>query len=340
MARSRVNSSQAHDDSQNSVLENNKDLVTPEITEPNTSEEKEQGNDEQSTLHNYEQHRKQEHNLHPHHGALAMIERKAMKTHSPLPVMPTPTSIERRLGAIVFYYQEKPNERKVIAERKAELDTRIEQLAEYLSSVADNKTIEEMAMDVRDAYVKMLDIEGTYRWSTFYRSKDPQNNYKWTFGSSLFFAMNVYTTTGYGSISPETDAGKWFVIVYGFIFVPITLVVIRDLGQWLLLAITRVYARILLKYRRCCGKKCEKSNEVIHLPIAISVLIMIEPPVCSEYAFLGFIGFTTMFVYYYDAISGPPGSGLDWFHSFYFSFMSFTTIGLGDVMPNNATVSR
>ncbi|VDM61459.1 unnamed protein product [Angiostrongylus costaricensis] len=185
-------------------------------------------------------------------------------------------------------------------------------------------TIEEMTID--NAYVKMLNVEGTYRWSTFYRSDDPENNYKWTFASSFFFAMNVYTTTGYGSISPETDAGKWFVIVYGFIFVPVTLVVIRDLGQWLLLAITKIYARILLKYRRCCGEKSDKPSEVIRLPIVISVLIMI-----------GFIGFMTVFVYYLDEISGPPGTGLDWFHSFYFSYMSFTTIGLGDVMPNNAT---
>ncbi|PIO53062.1 Ion channel, partial [Teladorsagia circumcincta] len=53
--------------------------------------------------------------------------------------------------------------------------------------------------------------------------------------------------------------------------------------------------------------------------------------------FAGFIGFCTVFVYYLDAFSGPPGTGLDWFHSLYFSYMSFTTIGLGDVMPNNAT---
>lgn len=52
-----------------------------------------------------------------------------------------------------------------------------------------------------------------------------------------------------GSIAPETRPGQWFVIIYGFIFVPVTLVVIRDLGQWLLLVITRVYARMLLRYR-------------------------------------------------------------------------------------------
>ncbi|VDL83844.1 unnamed protein product [Nippostrongylus brasiliensis] len=252
------------------------------------------------------------------------------------------------LGTVVFYYLETPNERIalrkaitlkldidcniyynldiVVAERKIELDKRIEMLAEHLSDVAENKTAEEMAEDVKNAYIDMLNVEGTYKWSTFYRSADPENNYKWTYASSFFFAMNVYTTTGYGSIAPETRAGQWFVIIYGFIFVPVTLVVIRDLGQWLLLGLTRVYARTLLKYRRWRGKKSSNDKEVIRLPIFISVLIMI-----------GFIGCCTVFIYYLDAHYGPPGSGLDWFHSMYFSYMSFTTIGLGDVMPNNAT---
>uniref|UniRef100_A0A1I7WV71 Ion_trans_2 domain-containing protein n=1 Tax=Heterorhabditis bacteriophora TaxID=37862 RepID=A0A1I7WV71_HETBA len=97
-------------------------------------------------------------------------------------------------------------------------------------------------------YIKLLNVEGTYKWSTFYRSSDPENNYKWTIGSSLFFAMNVYTTTGYGSIAPETRGGQWLTIIYGFIFVPVTLVIVRDLGQWSLLYITRTYARLVLKF--------------------------------------------------------------------------------------------
>ncbi|KHJ84930.1 Ion channel, partial [Oesophagostomum dentatum] len=202
-----------------------------------------------------------------------MIERQTSNLQPSVPVMPTPTSTERRftnsfywmshlhkkiglshiilltilaaytmLGAVVFYYLETPHERVVVAERKEKLDDRIQKLADHLNAVADNKTEEELAEDVKAAYVEMLDVEGTYKWSTFYRSSDPENNYKWTYASSFFFAMNVYTTTGYGSIAPETRAGQWFVIIYGFIFVPVTLVVVRDLGQWGLLAVTRVYA--------------------------------------------------------------------------------------------------
>ncbi|EPB68825.1 Ion channel [Ancylostoma ceylanicum] len=357
MTRSRVNS-ETHEDTQKSILKNSKGLAGVAEIEAVVDENKakENGND-QLTLHNYEKSRRSDHHLHANHGTMAMIERQMSKTLPTSPVMPTPTSTERKftdsfywmshlhkkvglshiilllvlaaytfLGAVVFYYLETPNERMVVAERKVKLDDRIQQLAEHLSAVAENKTAEEMAEDVKAAYIEMLDVEGTYKWSTFYRSSDPENNYKWTYGSSFFFAMNVYTTTGYGSIAPETRPGQWFVIIYGFIFVPVTLVVIRDLGQWGLLAVTKVYARILLKYRRWRGRKSDKSNEVIRLPIIISVLIM-----------TAFLGGTTVFIYYLDAFSGPPGTGLDWFHSLYFSYMSFTTIGLGDVMPNNAT---
>ncbi|CAJ0608120.1 unnamed protein product [Cylicocyclus nassatus] len=311
---------------------------------------------EQSTLHNYEKRRRSESHLHANHGAIATIERQTSKALAQVP-LPTPTSTERNfansfywlshlhrkvglshiilllvlaaytfLGAVVFYYLETPYERTLIAERKVKLNNRLEQLADHIDTLSENETVEELAEQIKAAYVEMLDVEGTYKWSIFYRSSDPENNYKWTYASSFFFAMNVYTTTGYGSIAPETLAGQWFVIIYGFIFVPVTLVVVRDLGQWLLLAITKLYAKVLLRYRRWRGQNSEKKNEIIHLPIIISVLIMIAAILaCAE------------FVYYLDAFSGPPGTGMDWFHTLYFSYMSFTTIGLGDVMPNNAT---
>uniref|UniRef100_A0A1I7XKE9 Ion_trans_2 domain-containing protein n=1 Tax=Heterorhabditis bacteriophora TaxID=37862 RepID=A0A1I7XKE9_HETBA len=82
-----------------------------------------------------------------------------------------------------------------------------------------------------NAYVTLLQQESAYKGSTFYKAADPANNYKWTFGSAFFFSMNVFTTTGYGSIAPESVAGKSCVIWYGLIFVPLTLVVIRDLGH-------------------------------------------------------------------------------------------------------------
>ncbi|KAK6021549.1 Ion channel [Ostertagia ostertagi] len=176
------------------------------------------------------------------------------------------------------------------------------------------------------AYVTLLQQESAYKGSTFYKSEDPDNNYKWTFGSAFFFSMNVYTTTGYGSIAPESIAGRSCVMVYGFLFVPLTLVVLRDLGQWALVHTTKVYARLLIMFRRARGYEETKDDELISLPIKFCMFLM-----------LAYLLFASLFIYEYDALSGPPGSGIDFFHSFYFSFISMTTIGLGDIMPSNVT---
>lgn len=53
----------------------------------------------------------------------------------------------------------------------------------------------------------------------------------------------------------------------------------------------------------------------------------------------GYLLFAATFIYEYDALSGPPDTGMDYFNCFYFSFISMTTIGLGDIMPNNVPVS-
>ncbi|KAK6056845.1 hypothetical protein COOONC_05641 [Cooperia oncophora] len=276
MTRSRLNS-ETHEETQKSILKNAKlPMDSAAVIEPSTSEEKSKENgDEQSTLHAYEKNRQTEHHLRPHGGSVAMIERQMSKSQAPTAtVMPTPTSTERKftdsfywmshlhkkvglshiilllvlaayttLGAVVFYYLETPNERLVVAERKVILDNRIEQLAEYLSEMAENKTAEELALDVKARYQwSIVSIDRLYPLKIEELQMDV--------GSSFFLRrMNVYTTNRLRSIAPETRAGQWFVIIYGFIFVPVTLVVVRDLGQWLLLVITRFYARMLLKYR-------------------------------------------------------------------------------------------
>ncbi|KAE9420140.1 hypothetical protein Angca_008899, partial [Angiostrongylus cantonensis] len=234
------------------------------------------------------------------------------------------------LGALMFYLIESHYERNTVVIRKKALDRTILTIAtEIAKNVNDpNVTVSVTLMEdyIKRAYVTLLEQESAYKGSTLYKSDDPDNNYKWTFGSALFFSMNVYTTTGYGSIAPESIAGKSCVIMYGFLFVPLTLVVLRDLGQWALVHITKIYAHLLIMFRKARGHEETKDDEMISLPIKFCMGMM-----------FGYLMFASLFIYEYDALSGPSGSGIDFFHSFYFSFISMTTIGLGDVMPNNVT---
>ncbi|CCH63912.1 Potassium channel domain-containing protein [Caenorhabditis elegans] len=215
---------------------------------------------------------------------------------------------------------------------KRKLDRIIYEIAQTLElEVLDPMkltNITQMEYFITRAYVKLLNAEDLYSGSTFYKHEDPKN-LKWTYGSAFFFSMNVYTTTGYGSIAPSSSLGKALVIVYGLIFVPLTAVVIRDLGQWALLYLTKMYTILIDSFRRVRGfvDKLDE-DEIITLPIKFSVSVMIL-----------YLLSATMFIFEYDELSGPPDSGISFFHAFYFSFISMSTIGLGDVMPNNVTFS-
>lgn len=237
------------------------------------------------------------------------------------------------LGAAMFWSVESRHEKAKTLRHVGHLEELLTKLAENVTdSVNDINTTTtqaEMKVYIREAYIELMKLEGQYKGSTYYKLEDPENNWKWTFESAFFFSMNVYTTTGYGSIAPESTLGQFLVCLYGFIFVPVTLVVLRDLGQFFLVHLTKLYALGIQKFRELNGDKHVDEDEIIRLPIKACLLLL-----------AAYLGLCTVFIFFYDELSGSePGSGMDMFLCFYFSFISLSTIGLGDVMPNNATFS-
>ncbi|VDM53972.1 unnamed protein product [Angiostrongylus costaricensis] len=168
----------------------------------------------------------------------------------------------------------------MVAIRKAALEEAILNIAKQMTMVINDPeqtiTVQTMAAYVKNTYKTLLQQEAAYVGSTFYKDEDPNNHMMWTFGSSFFFSMNVFTTTGYG--------------------------------------------------RKIRSKHDIEEGEMFTLPVLLCMVIM--------FAYL--MG-TTTFIFIYDKLSGPPETGIDYFLSFYFSFISISTIGLGDVMPNNVT---
>ncbi|VDL81643.1 unnamed protein product, partial [Nippostrongylus brasiliensis] len=85
--------------------------------------------------------------------------------------------------------------------RKAALDKTILAIAEEMTVTINDprRTVDvnTMVTFLESAYVTLLKQESAYTGSTFYKAEDMEHNLKWTFGSSFFFSMNVFTTTGY-----------------------------------------------------------------------------------------------------------------------------------------------
>ncbi|EFO84058.1 hypothetical protein CRE_32632 [Caenorhabditis remanei] len=231
-------------------------------------------------------------------------------------------------GATVFYLIEGSHEKSILRVREQNLDKVLDQLAKVLSEAVNDpeQSSEHQRMKgfIKESYISLQKHEEQYKWSTYYRLENP-DNLKWSFSSAFFFSMNVYTTTGYGSISAQTFGGQLFTMLYAFCFVPMTLVILRDLGQMFLVNFTKLYAHALTFVRRMRGKREIDEDEMIQLPVKYCMGILIA-----------YLLLCTTFVYLYDAIMGPEwDDGLPYFTAFYFSFISLTTIGLGDVMPNN-----
>ncbi|KAF8371491.1 egl-23 [Pristionchus pacificus] len=55
----------------------------------------------------------------------------------------------------------------------------------------------------------------------------------WSFVDALLFTFTVITTIGYGNVAPRTFEGRLFVIFYGLVGIPFTLLAIADLGKFL-----------------------------------------------------------------------------------------------------------
>ncbi|KAE8280214.1 Potassium channel subfamily K member 18 Tresk-2 Two-pore-domain potassium channel TRESK [Larimichthys crocea] len=66
----------------------------------------------------------------------------------------------------------------------------------------------------------------------------------WTFFGSMFFCCTVFTTVGYGEMYPVTLPGKVVCVLYAMVGIPLMLLVILDVGDFLAMLMTRAYVHI------------------------------------------------------------------------------------------------
>ncbi|XP_052764791.1 two pore potassium channel protein sup-9-like [Mya arenaria] len=128
---------------------------------------------------------------------------------------------------------------------------------------------------------------------------------QWKFSGAFYFALTVVTAIGYGHSTPQTTGGKIFCMFYALAGIPLCLVMFQSVGERLNIFIT--YA---LKQIRKCFKLHNQEVSETHV-------ILVTTQLSSLVLSMGAL----MFSYY---------EGWRYLESFYYCFITLTTIGFGD----------
>ncbi|XP_073938369.1 potassium channel subfamily K member 17 isoform X4 [Castor canadensis] len=67
---------------------------------------------------------------------------------------------------------------------------------------------------------------------------------RWEFMGSFFFSVSTITTIGYGNLSPQTVAARLFCIFFALVGIPLNLVVLNRLGDFMLQGVHRCAHRL------------------------------------------------------------------------------------------------
>uniref|UniRef100_A0A914V8Y1 Potassium channel domain-containing protein n=1 Tax=Plectus sambesii TaxID=2011161 RepID=A0A914V8Y1_9BILA len=134
--------------------------------------------------------------------------------------------------------------------------------------------------------------------------------------SSVLYAFTLLTTIGYGNITPTTLLGQAFTMVYGVVGIPLFLIAIADLGRFFKTGVMSVI-------QFCCTTDLIKKPEEHRMCRELAEVFLVS------FVFIGFIAVGSAFLTIWE-------QDLSYFDSVYFSYISLTTIGLGDIVPRRS----
>ncbi|KPP68055.1 potassium channel subfamily K member 5-like [Scleropages formosus] len=134
--------------------------------------------------------------------------------------------------------------------------------------------------------------------------KETFNNWNWP--NAVIFSATIITTIGYGNVAPKTSPGRVFCVFYGLFGIPLCLTWISELGKFFGSRAKR-FGQFLLK-KGLSLRKAQFACTAIFLLWGLVVHLVIPP-----------------FIFMYQ-------EGWSYIEGLYFSFVTLTTIGFGDLV--------
>lgn len=162
-------------------------------------------------------------------------------------------------------------------------------------------------MDVIDLYIAEL----RFLFEKAHRCKYSHND--WSYYQSLYFVGSVTTTIGYGHLAPKTQEGRLFLIFFALFGIPLNLLTLQSIGEHINYGI-----HLLIKYFEKAAFERELPTQEHIKCFAINTLLI------TLWIPLGGI------MYYYS----EQEFGWTYLDCVYYCFVALSTIGFGDLVPN------
>ncbi|CAD6184288.1 unnamed protein product [Caenorhabditis auriculariae] len=142
------------------------------------------------------------------------------------------------------------------------------------------------------------------------KQKIKDDRMQWSFKSAALYSLGILTTLGYGKIEPQTINGRIFTVIYGFLGIPLTVILLTNFGRYL-----EKLAHSLRRILCCRKKKASEDAETVSGSTLFFIVVV--------YLVVG-------------ALMIPMFSGnFDFFNGIYYAFICLTAIEYGDIIPQS-----
>ncbi|CAD6195969.1 unnamed protein product [Caenorhabditis auriculariae] len=165
------------------------------------------------------------------------------------------------LGAVIFQAVELPNEEKIQLEIKQARQNAVDVVWDTTFSV--NRLDAKQWQQTVFREVKRFQNKCINAIKRGYDGKEFGQQAQWTFTGAFLYSLTVITTIGYGNTSAKTNFGKTLTMLYAIIGIPLMLLFLTNIGDVMAKIFRFLYAQsIRLKFRLILWHKKRKAAKI------------------------------------------------------------------------------